>query len=212
MHIVFTQTTTLRPLVLFAHRHDELSWFKIWFTISTVVASIVFNLGVFFLLVCMHMGLDTIKYKTRFKLSWRQTAIETYRESLLDLFFIVFGILLTLAFHHAAAIGGLGRLAEAEVLFLGLILRIGPRLKIAEHLLEVITYWKQHFHAKAAPLAPFTKGERWLSFATGLTTLCILLVPLLRTLTLVEVGRIAQRELTPRLELNIRKTVEELRH
>jgi len=211
MHILQrTRLVVVQPIVVFAHRHDELPWFRVWFTVATVVASIVFNLGIFFLLVLGHMGLDTIKYRTLHRLTWGWTIVETIRESLVDVFFIVLGLFLALAFHHAFAIGGLGRLAEAEILFLNFILRVGPRLKIAEHILEVVTYWKHHFAKKLVPRMPLTKGERIVCIATLITGLCVLLTPVLTSLTWETASRIMRRELTPRLELSITQTIDEL--
>jgi len=210
MHLTQTRTIILHPVVVFAHRHDELPWFRVWFTVATVTASIVFNLGIFFVLVAAHMGLDTIKYRTLYRLPWGWTVVETLRESLVDIFFIVLGLFLALAFHHAFAIGGLGRLAEAEVLFLNLILRVGPRLKIAEHLLEIVTYWKHHFAHKLIPRTPMTRGEKTVCVATIMTALCVLLTPVLTSLTWESASKIMKRELTPRLELSITRTIEEL--
>jgi hypothetical protein len=211
MHIIHrTPFVIVQPIVVFAHRHDELPWFRVWFTVSTIVASIVFNMGIFFVLVLGHMGLDTIKYRTLHRLSWRWTILETLRESLVDIFFIVLGLFLALAFHHAFAIGGLGKLAEAEILFLNFILRVGPRLKIAEHILEIVTYWKHHFACRMKPRAPLTKGEKAVCIATLITGLSVLLTPVLTSLTWEKAGRIMKRELTPRLELSITRTIDEL--
>lgn len=210
MAIFAIRPVIIRPVIVFAHRHDTLPWFRLWFTVATVTASIVFNLGIFALLVCAHMGLDVIKYRTLFRLRWHFVLVETVRESLVDIFFIALGILLALAFHHAFAIGGLGRLPELEVLLLNMLLRVGPRLKIAEHLLEIITYWRHHFAEQVQPGKSLTRGERGLCIATGMVTLAIMTIPLLRALTFAEVRRITQQELTPRLELSITKTLNEL--
>src|SRR3989344_8595705 len=192
-----TRLVVVQPIVVFAHRHDELPWFRVWFTVATVVASIVFNLGIFFLLVLGHMGLDTIKYRTLHRLTWGWTIVETIRESLVDVFFIVLGLFLALAFHHAFAIGGLGRLAEAEILFLDFIQRDGPRPKIAEHLLEIVTYWKHHFAQKLIPRMPLTTGEKALCIATFAAALATVLTPVLTSLTWESASRIMQRELRP---------------
>lgn len=211
MPLVLIRTAVLRPILLIAHRHDEWPMFRVWFTVATVVASIVFNLGIFFALVLCHMGLDVIKYRTRHGLKWDWVAVETVRESLVDVFFIVLGVLLAIIFHHTIAIGGLGRLGEFPILLLDLILRVGPRLKIAEHILEVVTYWKHHFTAPFVPRTPLSRGERKVCLATIAVTAITLLLPLLSSLTFENILHTAKRELTPRLEVNITRTMEELR-
>ena len=199
-----------RPIIFLAHSHDDWVWFRIWFSVTTVTASIVFNLGIFTVLVLSHMTLDIIKYRTKHVLSWHWTAVETLRESLVDVFFIVLGLLLSLTFHYSVAIGGLGRLAELEVLLLNLVLRVGPRLKIAEHILEVVLYWKHHYAGLFMPHAPLGRGEKGILLATVLCACGIILVPYVTIMTWGDVGSVIQRELTPRLEVNIMHTIKDL--
>lgn len=200
----------VQPVVVFAHRHDTLPWFRLWFTVATVTASIIFNLGIFALLVLSHMGLDIIKYRTLHRLRWHSVFLETIRESLVDVFFITLGILLAILFHHSIAIGGLGRIGEVPMLALNIILRVGPRLKIAEHILEIVTYWQHHFTDLSQPGAPLTKGEKTLCAATFLTGALILLLTALSTLSWEQIYSTTKQELTPRLEVNITKTLDGL--
>lgn len=197
-------------VVYIAHHHDEWPAFRLWFAVTTVTASIVFNLGIFTLLVGCHMLLDVIKYRSKHQLSWHTTIIETLREGLVDIFFITLGLLLALAFHYTVAIGGLGRLARLEILILNLILRVGPRLKIAEHLLEIVMYWKHHMAEAFAPGAPLNKSEQYLLLANILIVCSILLAPFLTSMSSEAVTSTIKKELTPRLELSIMKTVEDL--
>ena len=198
-------------LLHIAHHHDEWPMFRIWFSVTTVIASIVLNLGVFTLLVALHMALDVIKYRTKHRLTWYWVLTETLRESLVDIFFIALGLLLAIAFHHAIAIGGLGKLAELEVLLLNLILRVGPRIKIAEHLLEVVLYWKHHFEEQFSPRAPLSRTEKGFLLSTGIIVLGIVTTPFTTPITWENMGHTIQKELTPRLELSIMKTIEEVR-
>lgn len=199
-----------RHIVYVAHNHDDWPLFRVWFAVATVTASIVLNLGIFTLLVAIHMALDVIKYRTKHKLSWHWVFVETIREGLIDVFFIALGLLMGIAFHHAVAIGGLGKLARLEVMMLNLILRVGPRLKIAEHLLEVILYWKHHFEEQFTPRAPLNKPEKGILAATLVCVIGIAMVPLFTSMSWGDVGKAAQYELTPRLELSITKTIEGL--
>jgi|GEM_PF-1761741 hypothetical protein len=201
---------TKRHVVHVAHNHDDWAWFRIWFAIATVTASIVLNLGVFALLVVSHMVLDVIKYRSKHNLSWYWTFAETMREGLVDIFFISLGLLLGVAFHHAVAIGGLGRVARLEVLLLNMFLRVAPRFKIAEHLLEIFLYWKHHFEKPFIPHEPLSKSEKGLLFATIATTVAIVLVPYVTDITWLSVGQTIKYELTPRLEFGITHTLETL--
>jgi len=200
----------MQPVVVFAHRHDTLPWFRTWFTVATVIASIIFNLGIFAMLVAVHMGLDIIKYRTLHGLCWRCVVFETIRESLVDIFFIALGILLAILFHHSVAIGGLGRLGEVPMFLLTMVLRVGPRLQIAEHILEIVTYWQHHFTTLNRPGTPLTKGEKTVCAATFFVLSLVLLLSALSALSWEEIYSTTKRELTPRLEVNIMKTVEEL--
>lgn len=212
MNSIAVPMIRLRDSVIYvAHEHDEWPWFKLWFAILTVAASIVLNLGIFAVLVALHAMFDVIKYRTKHTLSWHWTMIETVRESLVDVFFIVLGLLLGIAFHHAVAIGGLGKLAGLELLFLDLILRVGPRIKIAEHLLEVIMYWRHHFENQFMPLTPLSRSEKGVALATVLLACGIALSPFFTALTWKDVGHTMAKELTPRFELGITKTVNDLR-
>jgi hypothetical protein len=193
-----------------AYNHDDWTWFRIWFAIATVTASIVLNLGIFTLLVSIHMALDVVKYRSRHDLSWLSTIVETLREGLVDIFFIVLGLLLGIALHHAVAIGGLGKMARLEVMLIDLVLRIGPRLKIAEHLLEVVLYWRHHYEEQFQPRAPLSRPEKVMFFATLTCVASILIIPLTTSLTLHDIGERMKHELTPRLELSISKTIGDL--
>ena len=197
-------------IVYVANEHDEWPMFRIWFSIAVVTASIVLNLGVFTLLVSMHMALDVVKYRGKYNLSWYWTGVETLRESLIDIFFIAFGLLLGIVFHHSVAIGGLGRMAKLEYVLLNLILRVGPRLKIAEHMLEIFLYWKHHFEKQFVPHEPLSKSEKTMLYATLVLTAGIVLAPIITPLTYKDVGRTVAHELTPRLELGVTKTIDEI--
>jgi len=212
MHILTVHHYIHHHMLHVAHHHDDWTWFRIWFAIATVTASIILNLGIFALLVSTHMALDIIKYRTKYKLGWHWTIVETVRESLVDVFFIALGLLLSLIFHHAFAIGGLGRLAQLQRLMLILVLRIGPRLKIAQHLLEVVMYWKHHFVHLFVPHAPLSRGEKGLCAMTILIMLTIVTTPYTTSLTWEDVAGTMQYELRPRLELNITHTMAELKN
>jgi len=198
-------------IVYVAHEHDTWPMFRIWFSVSTVAASIILNLGVFVLLVALHMALDSIKYRTKHKLAWHWVGVETLRESLMDIFFIALGLLFAIAFHHAVAIGGLGKLAEMEILLLNLVLRVGPRIKLAEHFLEIILYWKHHFEKQITPHAPLSKSEKGLCIAIAIIAIGIITTPYTTPVTWQQIGATMRRELTPRLELSITKTIQEVR-
>lgn len=197
-------------VVYIAHEHDEWPLFRVWFSVATVTASIVLNLGMFTLLVSLHMALDVVKYRNKHKLSWYWTGIEALREGLIDIFFIALGLLLGIVFHHSIAIGGLGRMARLEYLFFNLILRVGPRLKIAEHMLEIFLYWKHHFEKQFVPHEPLSKSEKGLLGATLVLTAGILLTPIITPLTYKDIGHTVKHELTPRLELGLTKTIDEI--
>jgi hypothetical protein len=197
-------------VVYLSHQHDDWPLFRIWFSVATVTASIVLNLGIFTLLVAGHMALDVIKYRHKHHLAWHWVIIETLREGLIDVFFIVLGLFLGVVFHHSVAIGGLGNLARLEILFLNLFLRVGPRIKIAEHILEVVLYWKHHFEEQFTLHAPLRKSERILLLSTILFGLAIFITPLVSDVSFQEMSMTMAKELTPRLEFGITETMEHL--
>ena len=211
MQIITAPALRLHKCVVYiAHEHDEWPLFRVWFSVATVTASIVLNLGVFTLLVSLHMALDVVKYRGKHKLSWYWTCVESLREGLIDIFFIALGLMLGIVFHHTVAIGGLGRMAKLEYLFLNLILRVGPRLKIAEHMLEIFLYWKHHFEKQFVPHEPLSRSEKGLLAATLVLTAGIVLAPFMTPLSFRDVGHTIAKELTPRLELGVTRTIGEI--
>ena len=211
-HFHLFRRKVAHPILFLAHRHDDWPMFRLWFAVTTVTASIVFNLGIFTLLVSLHFVLDIIKYRSKHTLNWFWVIIESIRESIVDVFFIVLGLLLGIAFHYSVAIGGLGKLARLEILMLNLVLRVGPRLKIAEHLLEIVLYWKHHFEKPFVPHEQLSRSERSLLFATFIMGCTIFLVPFFTSMQWSEVSGTIQKELTPTLEINIMHTLESLSH
>ena len=198
-------------VVYIAHKHDDWPMFRIWFAVAAVTASIVLNLGVFTLLVSTHIALDMVKYRSKHTLSWYWTVVESLRESLIDIFFVALGLVLALALHHSAfARGGLGRRVRLEEMVIILILRIGPRLKIAEHLLEIVMYWRHHYEEGFVPHAPLRRTEKGLLIATIILTASLFLTPLTTHLTWKDVGHTVAYELTPRLELGLTHTIDEV--
>ena len=178
-----TQTLVLRPILSFVHIHDEKTWFRIGFSILAVCASVFLNLGVFALFVFAHMALDIVKYRTKHHLSWHWTAVETVRESLVDMFLIAIGLFFAMTLHGSVAIAGLGRLASLEAFLFAMLIRLLPKVHIAEHILEILLHWKKHSQEQNYPLSPLSKGERRRCLLTLSLLLGIALLPLLSTMS-----------------------------
>ncbi len=158
-------THTLRSIRRFAHAHDDTPVFHATYFILTALAAVLFNLGMFVMLVLIHMGLDIVKYREVHGLSWHRTIRAMLRESLIDIALVCLGLAFAVYLHHSLpSVAALSGLALAEITLIHAAGLIGPKFKILCDVLGVFLHLEHYMAIRHPRLAkPFT----------GLETVCI---------------------------------------
>lgn len=161
----------------FAVDHDDLASFHLSSIVLTVIAAAFLNTGAFAVLILAHAVLDIVKYREA-DMRWTRTALATFREGLLDLFFLALSICFALYLHHGQSIFVVSRLILLEEFILRTV-GIGlARFEILLHGLWVFSNVHQHLREVRASAGPWRTTERLCLTGFLLATAFILLSPL----------------------------------
>ena len=128
----------------FVLRHDDLPAFHAAYLAITFVAAALLTTGAFAVLVAAHMALDIVKYREIHHFSWRATAAATFRESLLDLFFLGMALTLSVYLHHATGVVAVGGLIRSEEIILRAIGTVLPRMGVLCNFLWIMSTLREH--------------------------------------------------------------------
>ncbi|NOS67527.1 MAG: hypothetical protein HOO67_04155 [Candidatus Peribacteraceae bacterium] len=128
----------------FALVHDDVPAFHVACIVLTVLAAMLLNTGAFAVLIAAHAALDIVKYRDVHAMSWAKTLAATFREALLDLFFLSLALCFALYLHHGQSIFVLSRLVHTEEILLR-VFGIGlARLEVLLHGFWVFSNVRQH--------------------------------------------------------------------
>lgn len=161
-------THTLNAMRGFIHTHDDVPAFHAAYFVLTALAAAMFNLGVFGLLVLLHLGMDIVKYREVHGFTWLRTVRATFRESLLDCTLLILGLSFAVYLHHSLEhIAALSGMARMEVTLIRAAALFGTKLKILADVLGVFLHLEHYMALRNPQLAkPFS----------GLEKLCLLTV------------------------------------
>ena len=129
---------------LFIHTHDEYPAFHAGFLVLTLLIAALFNLGMFALLIAVHMGLDYVKYTERHRLSSRKAMIGVLSESIIDITLLMVGLVFAVYLHHSAgliAASGLLRAGGYAARGLGIVV---PKLEVLYHFTDTLMNPQEH--------------------------------------------------------------------
>ncbi len=152
----------------FAVAHDGIPAFHAASILLTVIAAALLNTGAFAVLIAAHASLDIVKYRDVHAMPWGRSIVATFRESLLDLFFLSLALCFSLYLHHGQSIFALSGVVRLEAIFFQ-VFGIGlARLEVLMHQLWVFSDIRKHFHDVRDATGPWRRREiLWLS---GLVT------------------------------------------
>ena len=152
------KTKKINKVRIFAHEHDHMPAFHATYLVATVLAAMLLNLGVFAILIALHMLLDIIKYRDANKCSWGLTCKAVIHENLIDVTLLMIALVFSVYFHHFVGIVGVSGFLKAEVSIIRLLGTVIPKIAIFEHLLKVVS----HVHHYIEQMRPgFTVSRRW---------------------------------------------------
>lgn len=150
----------------FAHEHDDQPAFHAAYLVLVLLAAMLFNLGVFGLLILAHMSLDFVKYRERHGLSWILTFDAMIRESLIDITLLIVGVAVSVYVHHSPAVAGVSAMLRVPEGLLDPLILAFPKIEILQHFVGIIAHAKRYMRE----LLPWMMLE-W----TGTDRLCFFL-------------------------------------
>ena len=154
------KTKKIAQFRAFANEHDHLPAFHATYLVATVLAAVMLNLGVFAILIGLHMLLDVIKYRDANKCSWGLTCRAVIHENLIDLTLLMVALVFSVYFHHFVGLVGVSGFLRAEMSIMRLLGTIIPKIAIFEHLLKVAS----HIHHYVEQMRPgFIVSGKWSS-------------------------------------------------
>ena len=175
MHILSHHLAILRT---FADEHDNIPAFHAVYLVLVLMAAMLFNLGVFGVLILIHMSLDIVKYRDVHKFSWGNTFKAMAHENLIDVTLFFVALVFSVYFHHSVGMIGISGLLRAELTIMHLFGTVVPKFIILEDFLKVIS----HLHHYLEQIHPdFHKGwtrldKIYLSFI-GTAVLLLIMAP-----------------------------------
>lgn len=128
----------------FARSHDDIPAFHAAFLVFALLAAAMFNLGVFAVLIVLHMGLDFVKYRDVHHCSLPRTAKGMLLESLPDLALLMIGLSFSVFVHHSTAVLGVSGLLHANLTILRSLGVFLPKVAILEHIIEIIIHLRRY--------------------------------------------------------------------
>lgn len=190
---------TVAQLVHFARMHDDLPAFHAAYILLTLVSAAVFNLGVFALLILVHMILDIIKYHDIHQLSWRGIMEGVFRESLIDITLFFVGLTFALYLHSSIpVIAGLSGIARAQITLLRGFGTLIPKFFILQHLLKVLAHFQHYLHVKHSRLGKkLSEMEFACTLFLAVTFTLLFLSPVVLPFSVTEIREILRETLLP---------------
>lgn len=187
----------LSRLRSFAAKHDDLPAFHAGYIVLTFLVAALFRLGMFGLLIAIHMALDFVKYR-EFK-RWKLGAAirASFREALPDLALFSIGLAFAVYFHHSLPIiATVSGILRALLSLVGAIGTLTPKYEILHRFLRTVRDLPAHF--RSGPLLRAKHFEPMESFSLFVLAGMIVLLgvaPLLLGTTAADVGRVMVMEL-----------------
>lgn len=141
---------------LFSHRHrysllsllrshDDLPALKAAYWVFVLLAAMLFNLGVFVLLIATHVALDVWKYRFVHGERWRTAFEGVVRENVVNTALLSCGVLFAIYFHVSLPIvSHLRGFVQTEVIVLSAILQMTVKAHIAHNMLTIISRAHQY--------------------------------------------------------------------
>ena len=187
--------TLTSPIRAFAVSHDGIPAFHAAAILLTVIAAALLNTGAFALLIAAHASLDIVKYRDVHRMRWGATLTATFRESLLDLFFLSLALCFALSLHHGQSVFVLSGVVRMEEILLR-VLGIGvARLQVLLNGLWVFSNIRQHMTDVRYGTGPWRPLERVLLLGLAGALVFIAAMPL--TLASGAFTRVLLEQLVP---------------
>ncbi|PIP65393.1 hypothetical protein COU77_03165 [Candidatus Peregrinibacteria bacterium CG10_big_fil_rev_8_21_14_0_10_49_16] len=189
----------IHTLRTFAHKHDELPAFHAAYLVITVLVAALLNLGVFALLIVIHMTLDYVKYREYHNYSLRKTLHGMVRESLFDIALLSLATVIAIYLHHSVVgIAGLSGVLRAEVTIARGLGTLIPKFEILHRFFHVIFHIGHHMrHVVVSVESPWTHNEKIQWFLVAVSIVLLALAPEILHIDLQSLQSILREELLP---------------
>ncbi|MBU0458819.1 hypothetical protein KJ652_04720 [Patescibacteria group bacterium] len=182
----------------FAHTHDDLPAFHAGYLVLTLIAAAMFNLGVFGLLIFIHMLLDLFKYREVHGFGWKLTFEGIVRESLLDVTLLMIGLVFSVYLHHSIAFPGISGAMRAEITVIRMFGTLIPKMKILHNFLKIIAHVRHYLdHAHPHIRKHWSTVDRVCFWTLSFCSFLILFSAPILNVGYEKIGEILRLELIP---------------
>lgn len=194
-------THAMRTMRGFVHEHDDLPAFHAGYFVLTAMAAAMFNLGVFAMLVLLHLGMDIVKYREVHGFTWGRTLSAALRESLLDCTLLVLGLCFAVYLHHSLEhVAALSGMARAELTLIRAAALFGTKLKIVADVLGIFLHLEHYMQIRNPRLArPFSGLEKLCMLSVVVCLFLLVTASLVLKVDMSALGKILLEELVPGL-------------
>lgn len=187
-----------QTLKTYLKNHDETFSFFIIYLCLGIVLSLLFNIGVFILLVLAHYLMDLSKHRILGK-NWSKTFAHSTKDITIDISFVMVGLVLSIYLHHGLILG-LSKGAFKTMY----LLEIMAKSAIAERSVNAFVHYymfvKSHKIKKND--GELTRFERFSWSMIGASVALILISPIVLNFTFTEfLSHVVSQELVPRFEV-----------
>jgi hypothetical protein len=183
----------------FAAVHDDLPAFHAAYVILALLLAAMVSIGMFGVLIALHMALDVVKYRSVHACSWRRTAEGVFRESLTDITLFLLALTFGVYLHHSiSGIASLGGIHRAELTLLRAAGTVAPKFGILDHVLQIFFHVELYLAAVHSRLGKrFTSIERLCVLASGTTLFFLVVAPYSLAITSEHFATILADQLVP---------------
>lgn len=194
----YTQKSVIESLRTFAHHHDDLPAFHAGYLVLTLLAAAMLNLGVFAVLILIHMSLDVVKYREYHQYSWRMTYRGMMKENLVDIALLSVGLVFSVYLHHSVGVASLSGLMRAEATLVRAAATIIPKMKILQNFLKVMSHLRHYIEFVHPGLhTEWTSADRLQIFFILVAVVLIAIAPWVMSIDMPLFQQILFEELIP---------------
>lgn len=186
-------------LTHFIRDHDDLPAFHAAYLLFYIAVAFLFSMGVFAILIVIHILFDFVKYHYVLQTTGRETVKGMIKENLSDCALLVVGLTVAVVFHHELGIAAVSGLFRTQIMFVRIIGTTLSKMEIIHSFLTMIFGLTDYMHKKKNISGQWSPFEKTCFIIILIGIGMYLAAPLMLGIGSNDVQSVIQSEMTPRL-------------